>query len=146
MSGVWSYTFGAVKTQDGLVYRSPAYFDRAISTLGDGEEVTVTISKKQDKRSLAQNRALWGPIYDQLVSGLAQETGIDAHDGVSKEHMHEGLLQLFSGTTIDPVTKREVAKERSSAMTTVRFGEFIEWIARYAATEHGVVVTLPGEL
>jgi hypothetical protein len=146
MSATWSYTFGAVKAPEGLVFTSRAYFDRALSTLGDGEELTVTVAKKQDKRSLAQNRALWGPIYDQLISGLAQETGIDAHDAIGKEQMHEGLLQLFSGTVIDPVTKREVAKERSSAMTTVRFGEFIEWIARYAATEHGIVVTLPGEL
>lgn len=52
---------------------------------------------------------------------------------------------LFGGTVIDPVTKREVAKERSSTMSTARFAEFLKWIARYAAEEHGVVVTLPGD-
>lgn len=144
--GAWSYEFGAVKGHDGLVYSSPAYFDRVISTLGDGEVVTVTVAKPVDKRSLAQNRALWGPIYDQLMLGLSREHGIDAGDEHSKELMHEGLLQKFSGTVVDPVTGCTVAKERSSTMSTTRFGEFMEFIARYAAEEHGVVVTLPGEL
>lgn len=153
----WSYDFAAVKSPQGLVFTSRDFFDRAISTLGDGEEVTVKVSKRVDKRSLQQNRALWGPIYDQLIQGvrdkldatfeaIAEQTGVDKHDRIGKEHMHEGLLQLFSGTVIDPVTHREVAKERSSTMSTTRFAEFIEWIARYAADEHGVVVTLPGEM
>ena len=145
MSQEWRYEFSAVKGPKGLTFTSRAYFDRAISTLGDGEEVVVTVAKKVDKRSLAQNRGLWGPIYDQVIAGLEKEIGYDAHDKAGKEHMHEGLLQLFGGTVIDPVTKREVAKERSSTMTTQRFGEFVEWIARWAATEHGIVVTLPGE-
>lgn len=142
----WAYEFAAVKTRDGLIYRSPAFYDRAISTLGDGEEVTVKMSKRIDKRSLRQNRFLWGPLYDQLLAGIAEQVGYDKHDAIGKEHLHEGLLQLFSGTVVDPVTKREVAKERSSAMSTTRFAEFVDWIARYAADEHGVVVTLPGEM
>ena len=42
MARAWSYEFAAVKTLTGLVFSSRAYFDRAISTLGDGEEVIVT--------------------------------------------------------------------------------------------------------
>lgn len=145
-SKTWSYQFAAVKSGGDLHYKSPAYFERAISTLGDGEEVTVTVSKPQDKRSLRQNRFLWGPLYDQLLVGIAEAVGYDKHDKAGKEQMHEGLLMLFGGTVIDPITKREVAKERSSAMTTTRFAEFVDWIARYAAEEHGVVVTLPGEM
>jgi hypothetical protein len=142
----WCYQFAAVKDRTGLVFTSPQYFERALSTLGDGELLTVTIEKKADKRSIAQNRMLWGPVYDQLIAGIAESVGYDKHDKVGKEQMHEGLLMLFGGTVTDPVTKREVAKERSSTMTTARFSEFVEWIARYAADEHGVVVTLPGEL
>lgn len=145
MSG-WSYEFAAVKAPTGLLVRSRSYFDRAISTLGDGEEVVLTVAKPVNKRSLQQNRALWGPIYDQLIAGLMQAEGIDLGDKNAKEYMHEGLLQQFSGTVIDPVTKREVAKERSSTMTVQRFGEFIEFIARFAADEYGIVVTLPGEM
>ena len=87
-----------------------------------------------------------GMIGSQLLAGIAESVGYDAHDKAGKEHMHEGLLMLFSGTVVDPVTKREVARERSSSMTVQRFGEYLEWIARWAADEHGVVVTLPGEL
>ena len=143
--GAWSYEFRAVKSNKGLVFSSRPYFDRTISTLGDGEEVIVTVAKPVDKRSLAMNRALWGPIYTDLINGIAESAGYDKHDAIGKEQMHEGLLMLFSGTVTDPVTKREVAKERSSSMTVARFSEFMEWICRYAADEHGVVVTLPGE-
>ncbi len=141
----WSYDFAAVKAESGLVFKSRAFFDRAISTLGDGEEVIVTVAKPIDKRSLAANRALWGPIYDQIIDGICKQEGIALGDKNAKELMHEGLLQQFAGTVIDPVTKREVAKERSSSMSTARFSEFMEWIAVYAAEQHGIVITLPGE-
>lgn len=144
--GTWSYEFSAVKASSGLVFTSRPYFDRAISTLGDGEEVVVTVAKKQDRRSLAANRALWGPIYSQLIDGIAEQVGYDKHDKSGKEQLHEGPLMLFGGTVVDPITKREVAKERSSQMTVARFSEFMEWIARWAATEHGVVVVMPGEM
>lgn len=142
----WRYDFAAVKGPKGLTFTNREAFRLVMSTLGDGEEVIVTVAKKQDKRSLAQNRALWGPIYDSLLDGIAESVGYDKHDKAGKEHMHEGLLMLFAGTVVDPVTKREVAKERSSTMTSQRFSEFMEWIARYAADEHGVVITLPGEM
>jgi len=146
VSKPWKFEFQAVKTARGLKFTSRKFFDRAISTLGDGEEVRVTVEKPQDTRSHRQNKALWGPIYDQLIDGIAAEVGYDAHDKGGKDHLHEGLLQLFAGTVVDPITKREVAKERSSTMTTARFSEFVEWIARFAAERYGVVITLPGEV
>lgn len=142
----WRYEFAAVKSKDGLVFTSRPYFDRAISTLGDGEEVIVTVAKRQDKRSVQANRALWGPLYDSLINGIAQQGGIDAGDMQSKDLIHEGLLQRFGGTMIEPVTKQEVAKERSSSMTVARFSEFMEFVARFAAEEYGVVINLPGEM
>lgn len=143
---VFAYEFAAVKTPAGLVFQCRSEFDRVVSVLGDGEQVWIRLSKEHGRRTIQQNRALWGRIYDQLLAGIAESVGYDAHDKAGKEHMHEGLLMLFGGTVVDPVTKREVARERSSTMTVQRFGEFLEWIARYAASEHGVVVTLPGEL
>jgi hypothetical protein len=158
----WFHEFSAVKDADGLVVQGRDFYERAIAELGDGEQVVLTLSKPSEKRSSRQNRFLWGPLYDELIQGLknkrdidrydaigaamADDQGIDAGDVPSKEQMHEGLLQLFAGTVIDPLTKREVAKERSSTMSTARFTEFVEFIARYAATEHQIVVTLPGEL
>lgn len=142
----WRYEFRAVKAPVGLVFTSRGYFDRVVSTLGNGEEIVVTLEKPQDKRSSQANRGLWGPVYDQLIAGLAQAQGIEQGDGLSKDLMHEGLLQKFSGTVVDPVTHCTVAKERSSSMTVARFGEFMEFVARFAAEEYGIVITLPGEL
>lgn len=141
----WRYEFLTTKAAHGLVFASRSYYERVVSTIGDGEPVIVTLSKPQDKRSLQQNKALWGPIYDQLIDGICRNQGIALGDRKSKELMHEGLLQAFGGTVIDPVTKREVTKERSSDMTVERFGEFMEFIAVYAAQEHNVIITLPGE-
>lgn len=160
----WKYEFLAHKSPAGLVYSSPAYFDRVIGTLGDGEEVRVTVAKPQDKRSLQANRALWGSTYDQVLDGLKEKQkeareravedaidqiapfdGIDLDDRNSKEWIHEGYLQAFSGTVINPITGLAVARERSSTMTVARFSEFMEFIARRAAEQHGIVITLPGE-
>jgi hypothetical protein len=145
VSGEWSYEFSAVKAASGLVIKARSYFDRVIATLGDGEPVIVTVAKPVDRRSLQQNRALWGPIYDQIIHGICQKQGIARGDELSKYWLHEGLLQKFGGTVKDPITGCEVAKERSSTMSASRFCEFMEWIAMYAAEEHQVVVTLPGE-
>lgn len=142
----WSYEFSAVKGAQGLVIQGRDFYEQAIARLGDGERVMGRLTTDVEKRSAQQNRMLWGPIYDQLIAGIAEDVGYDKHDHIDKENMHEGLLMLFGGTVVDPVTKREVAKERSSSMTTARFAEFVEWIVRYAADEHGIVVTLPGEL
>ncbi len=146
MAADWRYEFSAVKSDKGLVFASRPYFDRVVSTLGDGEEVVVTVAKPQNKRSIQANRALWGPMYDSLMDGIAAEVGIDRGDKKAKELMHEGLLERFAGTVLEPVTKREVAKERSSSMTVARFSEFMEFVARFAADEYGVVVALPGEM
>ncbi len=145
MASDWRYEFAAVKADGQLLIKSQGYYDRVLSTVGDGEPLILTLSKPVDRRSGQMNRALWGPIYDQIIAGLCENEGIELGDRTAKELMHEGLLQRFSGTVIDPVTKCEVAKERSSTMTIKRFGEFMEWIASYAAQEHGIVVTLPGE-
>jgi len=143
----WLHTFIAVKTPDGLSFGAGRpFFDRVVSTLGDGTEVVVTLAEKQDKRTNAQNRLIWGAIYSQLLEGIGESVGYDRHDKAGKEQLHEGLLMLFGGTIVEPVTKREVAKVRSSKMTKAEFSEYVAWIARWAAQEHGVVVALPGEL
>jgi hypothetical protein len=140
----WCYQFAAVKDASGLVFLSRAFFDRAISTLGDGEEVIVTVAKKQDKRSLAQNRAIWGPIYDQLIEGLADDVGYDRHDRDGKDKLHEGLCLQYAGTVKDPITGLDVRKFHTSKATKSEMADYIEWVARFAA-ERGVVVTLPRE-
>ena len=142
----WRYQFQAVKTPKGLTFTSRPYFDRAISTLGDGEAVTVTIEKPQDTRTMAQNRAIWGTIYDQIIEAIADEVGYDRHDKDGKERLHEGLCARYRGTTIDPVTKCEVRKFYTHRATVQQMADYIEWIPRFIAEEFGIVITLPGEM
>lgn len=142
----WSYTFAPAKTEQGLSFgHARPFFDRVVSAMALGEVCDLTISEHEEKRTLAQNRMLWGTVYDQLLDGIGDAVGYDKHDKAGKEQMHEGLLCLYGGTVIEPITKREVAKVRSSKMTVAEFTAYVEWIARYAAQEHGVVIALPGE-
>jgi len=143
----WLHTFIAVKTADGLSFGAGRpFFDRVVSTLGDGTEVVVTLAEKQDKRTNAQNRLIWSTVYDQLIAGIGESVGYDRHDKAGKEQLHLGLLMLYGGTVVEPLTKREVPKVHSSKMTKVEFTDYVAWIARWAAQEHGVVVALPGEV
>ncbi len=142
----WRFEFSAIKAKHGLMFASRTYFNRVISTLGDGEAVTVIVEKPQDTRSLAQNRALFGPVYDQLIDGLADEVGYDRHDKDGKDKLHEGLCIKYGGTVKDPITGLDVRKFRTSKATVSEFGAYLEWVARFAAQEHGVIVTLPGEM
>jgi hypothetical protein len=142
----WSYEFAAVKAPTGLVFTSRPYFDRVISTLGDGEEVIVTVAKPVDKRSLAQNRALWGPIYDAVLDAVADEVGYDRHDKAGKQHLHTGLCLRYGGTVVDPISKLEVQRFHTSKATVKEMSDFIEWIARFMVDEYGVAIALPGEL
>jgi|ERR1051326_430806 hypothetical protein len=142
----WAYTFSAVKTATGLAFKARSYFDRVVSTLGDGEEVIVTLTKPQEKRTNAQNRLAWGATYDQLIEALADEVGYDRHDKDGKEKLHEALCIKYGGTVKDPLTGLAVRKFRTSKATKQQFTDYVEWICRFAAQEHGVVITLPGEL
>lgn len=142
----WSYTFSACKNPSGdLEFAAKEYLRRVMSTLAIGEAFVVTLQEFQDKRSNRQNRMLWGVVYNSLLVGLADAVGYDKHDTLGKDQLHQGLLCLYGGTVIEPATKREVAKVRSSKMTKREFSDYVEWIARWAAQEHGVIVELPGE-
>jgi len=71
---------------------------------------------------------------------ICEQEGIDAADELSKEWMHEGFLERFAGTVVDRVTGCTVTKERSSTMSTSRFCEFMEFIARDVAETRGIVI------
>jgi len=143
----WSHTFTAVKGKAGLSFGDARpFFDRVVSSVPDGVRVVVTLAEYQDKRTTAQNRALWGTVYDSLLLGIADAAGYDRHErGLAKELIHEGLCAKYGGTVTDKVTGQQVRKFRSSKATKQEFSDFIEWVARFAAEEYGVVVALPGE-
>ena len=142
----WSYTFAAAKGPKGLTILARPYFDRMVMALPDGQECVLTLAPKVDKRTGKQNRTLWGVVYESLLNQIAGEVGYDRHDRCGKEQLHEGLLMLFGGVKVCPITKREVAAKRSSKMSKAEFAEYVDWIARWAATEYQIVVELPSDV
>lgn len=142
----WTYTFGAVPGPDGLVITGRALFDRVVSSLPIGEPIDFTLSQRVEKRTNAQNRMMWSTVYDQLLLGLADAAGYDRHErAAAKELLHEGLCAKYGGMETCKLTGQQVRKFRTSKATKQQFTDFVEWVARFAATEYGVVIVLPGE-
>lgn len=103
-----------------------------------GQRVDVVVRKHRNKRSDKQN-AWWWSIAVPLI---AHELGYDKHE---HEELHYALVAKCFGTHVDQRLGLEVPNKRSSALTTVEFSELMEWAVRWAATEHGINVPLPGE-
>jgi hypothetical protein len=103
-----------------------------------GRLCVLSLRPRRAKRSLDQNAWIWGVAYPRL----AEELGYDRHE---IPDLHYSLVALWGGTHRDPRTGVEVPNKHSSALTTVEFGEFMEWLVRWAASEHGIVLTLPDE-
>lgn len=142
----FSQTFAATKSPAGLKIAGRSLFDRFVSSLGDGEQVTLTIAPLKEKRSNQQNRMLWGTVYDQLIEGISIEAGYDRHERAqAKELIHEGLCGKYGGYETCKVTGQQVRKFRTAKATKQQFTDYIEWVARFAAQEYGVVIALPGE-
>jgi hypothetical protein len=109
-----------------------------------GKEVVVTVELPTRKRSLAQNRWLWG----KALPPIAEHCGYDAHE---HERLHYDLLSVRFGThAIQPLIPgappRIVPVKTSSELTTKEFAEYMEWLVRYAASEFNVVLELPDEM
>lgn len=143
----WSYTFIAAKDDKaGLMIQGRPYFDRVVSTLAAGELVVMKLEPWVEKRTNAQNRGMWGVTYDSLIAGLVTAGHYEPHERAQmKALIHEGLCAQYQGYVMCPVTKQQVRKFRTSKATKQEFSDFIEWVARFAAKEYGVVVELPGE-
>lgn len=103
-----------------------------------GKPVDITIKVHRSQRSLDQNAWIWGRAYPLI----AEELGYDYDE---HEMLHYSLIAECFGTTFDPRLGREVPNARSSQLNTEQFSEYMEWLVRWAAREHGIVVPLPSE-
>ncbi len=103
-----------------------------------GQPVVVVVKVRRNQRSLDQNKWWWGVA----IPLLALELGYDKHD---LEDLHYALVAKCFGTHVDPILKEEIPSVRSSQLTTTEFSELMEWAVRWAASEYGIVVPLPGE-
>lgn len=108
-----------------------------------GKEFVITVKAKESKRSIAQNRWLWG----QALPLIAEHLGYDRHE---HDRLHYDLLAVRFGTeAIAPLLPgappRIAPKRTSSRLTVAEFSDYMDWLCRYAATEFGVVLPLPDE-
>lgn len=103
-----------------------------------GTRLEVEIRKPKTKRSLSQNRFLWGVAYPILAAHL----GYDHHE---HEQLHYDCLGTRFGWRRSPVTGREHPRRTSSSLSTGEMSDYMEWLSRWAMTEHGVDLPLPDE-
>lgn len=140
------YTFAATKGSRGLNIEARPYFDRVVSSLGDGERFTLTLEPFKEKRSNRANRMMWSTCYDQAIEAILSKDGYRRDEWQKlKPLIHEGLCGKYQGYVICPVTKQQVRKFRSSEATSAEFAAYINWLAQLLAEEYGYAMILPGE-
>lgn len=103
-----------------------------------GKRVGVVVRERRAQRSHNQNAWLWGVALPLL----ADELGYDEHE---HETLHYALLGECFGHVYDPRSGQTVLAKTSSQLTTKEFAEYMEWMVRWAATEHNCRIPLPGE-
>jgi hypothetical protein len=103
-----------------------------------GKRIGLVIREKRSQRSQSQNAWLWGVALPLL----AEHLGYDDHE---HETLHYAMLGECFGYTYDARTGHTVLAKTSSQLNTKEFAAYMEWLVRWAATEHGVIVPLPNE-
>lgn len=99
-------------------------------------KTSVTVRFSGPKRSLRQNKFLWGVAY-QLIAD---------HTGMSCEDIHDWCKSEFLPRRFITLGGKEKEIRKSSAdLDTREFGEFLERIRVWAGTDLGVVIPLPNE-
>lgn len=124
-------------------FKHPEDVDRFIAEQFRGKDFSLDIKAATRKRSLAQNRFLWG----HALPLIAEHLGYDHHE---HDRLHYDLLSVRFGTQailpmVPGAPPRIVPSKTSSELTTVEFAEYLEWLVRYAAEHFGVVIQLPDE-
>lgn len=104
----------------------------------EGQRVEAVIRIRKKKRSLDQNAWLWGVA----IPLLAESLGYDQHE---HEQLHYQLLAECFGSAYDQRFGREVPRVTSSRLSTKEFSDYMEWLVRWAAVEHGCIIPLPNE-
>ena len=133
---VWRGTVTAAGQLE--LYALEAQDRRAYLRTLAGADVDVIVRTRRKQRSLPQNAYLHGVVIPVLADGL----GYDKHE---YNLLHYSLLAECYGCVYDPRTGREWPALTSSQLSTKQFSDYIEWIVRWAAVEHGIRVPLPNE-
>jgi hypothetical protein len=102
---------------------------------------TLAMILRKSRRTTSQNATLW-MVYEQII-----DRGGEAMRGFTKDDLHEFfLIDHFGGEAHELFGRRRLKPhKRSSRLTKIEFGEFLDHIVRFMA-ERGVVLEMPEDL
>lgn len=125
-----------------LFIRNRRGFDQQIAQMKDGWEVELTIQRRRATRSLQQNAYYWGVVIEAIAD----------HTGYPPDDVHELMKQMFIPKRLavqdgnGEIVGDYVLGGSTRTMNKLAFGDFMESIRRWAATELDVVIPDPNEL
>jgi len=121
------------KVENGRIkLKNSTVFNRLVSSLKNGSEVRLTLSKLGKDRSNSQNR-----YYHGVVVAILGD-----HFGEFHDDMHENLAWLFLKVQDKPYPKRA----STASLSTSEFEDYLEKVRMWALTEHEVRIPLPNEV
>lgn len=105
----------------------------------------LAISRVSERRSLAQNRLLWGVVYPQLLDGL-RELALSVGETCpfrDTEELHAAMKHRFLGRTVTRFLGEEWEHDPTTTTLSVeQFSVFIRQVTEWGATK-GVYVEMP---
>ena len=112
-----------------LTIRNRRAFLQRLARGRDGE-VVVSVERKHARRSLQQNRYLWGVVYRALSE----------HTGYTVEEIHEWAKMKFIPKSVALADRNGRVRDAlviggsTRRLNKVQFGEYVEAIREFAAT------------
>jgi len=110
------------------------------------EEVDMTFIFGKIKRSLQQNRYLWGVAYEVIVATTLEMEGIV----LDKNEIHTHNMQIIQGIKLEwkKVMGQDVLfieERKSSDMSTEEFSLMVDNLIKWYAENKGIYIPLPEE-
>jgi hypothetical protein len=100
----------------------------------EGKKFELILRKRQSKRSLAQNRYLWGVVYEIAAEYMG-------YPPEEKDKVH-GIFKLMFLLKVDDKGRKYV--ESTTALNTAQFEEYVAAVKRWASNE-GLYIPDPNE-
>jgi hypothetical protein len=130
--------FAVAPVKDGQLFLSQAQ-KKTINTYlkkKEGQYVRIAFSQPIKERSKAQNRYIWGVVYEMIA----------AETGYTTEEVHEHMKSMFLprkfieiGGVMQQITKS------TTTLSTLEFNEYIDKVIAFAAQELSMSIPAPHE-
>ncbi len=126
-----NFQFRGIVKKGHLILDDPSKYLVYLSGL-EGQRIELILSRERHARTLSQNKYYWGVVIEIL----------GGHFGYEPDEMHEALKFKFlkKHEDTDLITVGSTTK-----LSTKEFGEYLDKIMRWAATEHQCYIPEAGE-